>query len=183
MSEDLIIKYCAPTLAGIKTANLFSQPYTSIQEISEFILSLNKIMIPKGVKVMPLKFSKDRVLIYIFRPARLTCDLYDDVAKKLLVNLGYRMSDINDCIRELKRRVRKSPEFPHEIGLFLGYPPEDVCAFIVNKGSCCKFTGCWKVYVNEDEAVRQFKKFRKCSDVYYSKWLQGTSLQKLTVAL
>ena len=28
----------------------------------------------------------------------------------------------------------------------------------------------------------KFAKFKKCSDIYYSKWLQGTPIQKLTVA-
>ena len=28
---------------------------------------------------------------------------------------------------------RKIDEFPHDIGLFLGYPPEDVLGFITNK--------------------------------------------------
>lgn len=34
------------------------------------------------------------------------------------------------CVAELIRRVRHEEDFPHEIGLFLGYPSEDVSGFI-----------------------------------------------------
>ena len=132
MSEDLIIKHCSPTLAGIKTANLFNCPYSS----------------------------------------RLECEC----------DVGYHSHDAARCIRELRHRLKDSTEFPHEIGLFLGYPPEDVRGFILHKGNCCKYSGCWKVYGNEEKAAKEFAKFKKCSDIYYSKWLQGTPIQKLTVA-
>lgn len=45
-------------------------------------------------------------------------------------------------------------EFPHEVGLFLGYPPEDVEGFIENKARSCKITGYWKVYSDEEKAKR-----------------------------
>ena len=42
--------------------------------------------------------------------------------------------------------------FPHEIGLFLGYPFEDVMGFIENKGENYLCSGCWKVYSCEQDA-------------------------------
>lgn len=182
MSEDLIIKHCSPTLAGIKTGNLFSTNYKSISELIDFISNLNRIFIDKGVYVLPLKNGNGKVLIYVFRPSLLAADLSDEYACKLLRAQGYRSLDMDSCIAELRQRVSTCAEFPHEIGLFLGYPPEDVYGFILHKGSRCKCTGCWKVYGDEEKAVKQFKKFRKCSDIYYSKWLQGTPIQKLTVS-
>ncbi|MCH5297005.1 MAG: DUF3793 family protein [Ruminococcus sp.] len=181
MSEDLIIKHCSPTLAGIKTGNLFSTNYNTKQELKDFIARLNRIFSNKGVQVIPLKFGNGRVLIYVFRPSLLASDLSDEYACKLLKNQGYHSLDMNSCIAKLKQRVSTCTEFPHEIGLFLGYPPEDVYGFILHKGSGCKCAGLWKVYGDEEQAVKKFNKFRKCSDIYYSKWLQGTTLQKLTV--
>lgn len=182
MSEDLIIKHCSPTLAGIKTGNLFSANYNTKKELKDFITKLNRIFSTKGVRVLPLKYGNGRVLIYVFRPSLLASDLSDEYACMLLKKQGYHSLDMNSCIAELRQRVSTCSEFPHEIGLFLGYPPEDVYGFILHKGSCCKCTGCWKVYGDEENAVKQFKKFRKCSDIYYSKWLQGAPIQKLTVA-
>ncbi|MEE0674445.1 MAG: DUF3793 family protein [Ruminococcus sp.] len=39
----------------------------------------------------------------------------------------------------------------------------------------------WKVYGNEEKARCAFAKYKKCSDIYYSKWLSGTPINKLIV--
>lgn len=181
MSEDLIIKHCSPTLAGLKTGNLFSCVYTERQEIVRYVQSFNRRFSHKGVKMLPLDFGKTRVLIYVFRPTKLQKDLSNRQARNILKKMGYNCFDSRDCLNRLKSRVNACPEFPHEIGLFLGYPPEDVQGFILHKGNCCKCCGCWKVYGNEEKAVREFAKYKKCSDIYYSKWLQGISIGKLIV--
>ena len=181
MSEDLIVKHCSPTLAGLKTANLFSCVYTQRSEITGYVQRFNRCFGSKGVKMLPLVFGKTRALIYVFRPARLQKDLSDSHARVILKAMGYDNFDSRSCLSRLKSRVRSCSEFPHEIGLFLGYPPEDVRGFILHKGNCCKCSGCWKVYGNEESAVREFAKYKKCSDIYYSKWLQGTPIHKLVV--
>ena len=183
MSEDLLIKHCSPTLAGIKTGNLFSCAYTSIEETEKAVRKYNKIFIPRGVKIQPLKYDRGRVLIYVYRPSKLEQDLSDDFTTKLLQQQGYKTFSPESCILNLILRVNSQSEFPHEIGLFLGYPPEDVHGFILHKGNCCKLTECWKVYGNEEKAEKLFARFKKCSDIYYSKWKEGTSIRKLTVAV
>ena len=181
MSEDLIIKHCSPTLAGLKTANLFTCVYSQKEDIERYAREFNRRFGCKGVKMQPLDFGKTRALIYVFRPTRLKRDLTEPCAKSILASMGYMSFDISSCLRRLKNRVKKCPEFPHEIGLFLGYPPEDVRGFILHKGYCCKYCGCWKVYGNEEKARCAFAKYKKCSDIYYSKWLSGTSINKLIV--
>ena len=181
MSEDLIVKHCSPTLAGLKTANLFTCVYGHRKDIERYAQEFNQRFARKGVKMLPLDFGKTRALIYVFRPTKLEKDLTEPQAKAILASKGYRHFDCKTCLRQLKSRVKQCSEFPHEIGLFLGYPPEDVRGFILHKGYCCKCCGCWKVYGNEEKAVREFAKYKKCSDIYYSKWLQGTSMNKLVV--
>ena len=101
MSEDLIIKHCSPTLAGIKTANLFNCPYSSRLECECDVRKLNKMFCKKGIKVLPLKFSNGKALIYIFRPSKLAVDLSDEYACKLLESQGYHSHDAARCIRAL----------------------------------------------------------------------------------
>ena len=72
--------------------------------------------------------------------------------------------------------------FPHEMGVFLGYPLGDVIGFIKNAGQNCKCVGCWKVYCNECEAIKAFARFKKCTSVYVRLWNQGRSVRQLTVA-
>ena len=37
MSEDIIVRYCAPTLAGIKTGNMFSCPFVDEDEMRDSV--------------------------------------------------------------------------------------------------------------------------------------------------
>lgn len=62
---------------------------------------------------------------------------------------------------------------PDEIGLFLGYPPEDVEGFLNDPCKGVKICGCWKAYGNEAEARKAFEKIRKCNDVYKSDWYKS----------
>lgn len=182
MSEDLIVKHCSPTLAGLKTANLFNCCCNSEREAVDFVNTYNKNFSRKGIKIILLKFSNNRALLYVYRPNKLKSDLAVPYATFLLKSHGYPCVNVDECISQLKQRISDSSEFPHEIGLFLGYPPEDVYGFICNKGDCSKCTGCWKVYGDEKEALKIFAKFKKCSRIYYLKWKQGFSLEKLTVS-
>lgn len=72
--------------------------------------------------------------------------------------------------------------FPHEIGVFLGYPIEDVIGFINNKGCNFKCCGYWKVYGDKEKAIKEFARYDKCRMIYTKLWNQGRSILKLTVA-
>ena len=183
MSEDSIVKYCSPTLAGIKTGSLFSCPYQSREELLQTIRHLNRRLVPKGLRVLPLRCSEGRALIYVFRPDGLKADLADDAARKILEDAGYRSEASDRCVTELIRRLNAQESFPHEIGLFLSYPPEDVQGFIENRAGNCKCVGCWKVYGDEAAAKTQFERFRKCTEIYCKQWAMGASVEELTVAV
>ena len=86
------------------------------------------------------------------------------------------------CVAALVRRMRSSAEFPHEVGLFLSYPPEDVKGFIENRAANAKCTGVWKVYGDERQARQTFAKYKKCTQVYCERWQSGSGLDKLAVA-
>ena len=96
--------------------------------------------------------------------------------------LGYCCGNVEKCITKLIQRMKESSEFPHEVGVFLGFPPEDVCGFIHNKAKDCKMVGYWKVYGDEEKAKKIFDKYRKCSQVYLERFERGYTLEKLTVA-
>lgn len=183
MSDELIIKYCSPTLAGIKTGNMFTMPYHTIEGIKQEICEFNRQLSKKGLIAIPLRYNKNRVLIYIYRPEKLRIDLKDNIARKLLKSRGYSCSNPNCCIRHLVKRISESNEFPHEIGLFLGYPSEDVQGFIYNKAENYKFTGVWKVYGDEQKARKTFEKYKKCTEVYYKQWKNGKPIERLVVAV
>ena len=68
------------------------------------------------------------------------------------------MDNIDDVLRELKRRYAIY-NFPHELGIFLGYPINDVKDFIDNPKKKCLLCGYWKVYSDKENAKRIFRIF------------------------
>lgn len=182
MSEVLLIKHCAPTLAGIKTGNLFTCSFPDCGEMKACVRCWNRQLTKKGLRVLPMRFENGRALIYVYRPSKLTADLHHNLAKQLLHERGYCTETSQRCVACLLKRLCDCDEFPHEIGLFLGYPPEDVHGFIENKASDCKCVGCWKVYGDVEAAEKTFAKFKKCTDVYCALYAKGRSIERLTVA-
>ena len=95
-------------------------------------------------------------------------------------NIGYPASGPAQCVRHLIRRLA-ADGFPHEIGLFLGYPPEDVYGFIENKAMHAKCVGVWKVYGDEQATRKKFELYRKCRRVYCECFRKHRSFDRLVV--
>lgn len=182
MSEEMLVKHCSPTLAGMKTGNLFACSFSCDADMKECVRCWNRRLTKKGLRVLPLRFHNGRALIYVYRPARLSKDLQDHTADRLLRERGYTMKTSGQCVLQLKKRFDKYEEFPHEIGLFLGYPPEDVCGYIENKADGCECVGYWKVYGDVEAAQKTFAKFKKCTDIYCSAFAKEKSIERLIVA-
>ena len=182
MSDDLILEHGAPTLAGLKTGNLIACPYQSRSGVREDLRRLNRVLTGKGLRMIPLKYMEKRVLIYIYRPKMLAEDLEDPLCRKILAQYGYESCGESQCIRRLIGRLKCSESFPHEIGLFLGYPAEDVQGFIENRGGNSKLTGVWKVYKDPEASRRTFEQYRKCTQIYCRAYRRGVPLWKLAVS-
>ena len=164
MSDELVVSQCAPTLAGLKTANMFSAEYESREEVTAELRRLNAVLVPRGLRIVPMRFMQSRVLLYLYRPEALRRDLADSAAQDILRECGYgKCSRAESCLSCLIGRLRNHADFPHEVGLFLGYPPEDVRGFIENRASGFKLIGCWKVYGDVDAARKKFESFESCT--------------------
>ncbi|MGL4791114.1 MAG: DUF3793 family protein [Anaerotignaceae bacterium] len=181
MLEQILVFHCAPTLAGLKSGSLFCLHYKEFSEIQLYLTYWNDLLNRKGVTLKILRISKDNVLIYVYRHAKIVKDLENKHIKTFLEQLGYNCNNIDLMLEHLSSRIVSQNEFPHEIGLFLGYPFEDVIGFIENKGQNHKCVGCWKVYSNEETARNRFALYKKCKEVYRKKLSEGKSILQLTV--
>lgn len=181
MLKDALIENCAPTLAGIKTGNLFSLKNERSGTIREICL-LNGILRKKGLRIIPVKRNEKTTLFYLYRPERLKRDLGRSEAATILYEKGYCCDNPEHCLVQLVKHLKEDSEFPHEIGLFLGYPPSDVRAFMKSPCKGVKCVGCWKVYSNCEEAVKTFDSYRRCTDIYRKKAKSGVNLESLIVA-
>lgn len=180
MPEDIVVAQCSPTMAGLKTGSLFTCRMKSKKEMMDCIRRLNTRLVPRGVRLLLLKFYDSSALIYMYRPARLREDLSHPLAMRILAERGYPASGPAQCVRHLIRRLA-ADGFPHEIGLFLGYPPEDVYGFIENKAMHAKCVGVWKVYGDEQAARKKFELYRKCRRVYCECFRKHRSFDRLVV--
>lgn len=181
MSDDMIVRNCSPTLAGLKTGNIFSCDFASRRELTDSIRRWNKMLVKKGLRMLPLRCQDHRALIYVFRPSYLSRDLGRRTASRLLSERGYCFDSQAKCIMQLMRRLDESEEFPHEIGLFLGYPPEDVRGFIENRAGDCKCVGTWKVYGDVEKAKQLFAAYKACTASYCAALRRGRSLEGLVI--
>ncbi|MBR3309062.1 MAG: DUF3793 family protein [Lachnospiraceae bacterium] len=181
MSDQTIIEQCAPTLAGIKTGSLFSVKFpdekTAVQEIRE----LNKKIRSKGLRAIPVGVQKKRTLIYLYRPEDLRRDFENPEVLAILKDRGYPCESVSGCIVQLVKRLAGEKDFPHEIGLFLGYPPCDVRGFINSPKDGVKFVGYWKVYGDPNRARQLFAKYKKCTQTFRKNHRLGVSLSQLAV--
>lgn len=180
--EEYLIEHCAPTLASIKTASLFTMGFSNEKDFAAEIEYWNTSLAEKGIVLLTLRKREQRALIYVCRKSHLRKDLSYPGVARFLDGYGYGSTEVDQAIETLKGRMKRSEEFPHEIGIFLGYPLGDVIGFIQNAGQNYKCAGCWKVYCNECEAIRRFALYKKCKEIYRRLWKQGKSVQRLTVA-
>ncbi|MBE7070261.1 MAG: DUF3793 family protein [Ruminococcaceae bacterium] len=180
MSDSMIVRFCAPTLAGVKTAGLFSCRYDSEKELNYDLRRLNRLLNGKGIFALPLRKVDGHALIYVFRPSLLKSDLGSEKTRELLIDCGYRPDNMSSCLKELIGRLGKEG-FPHEIGAFLGYPIEDVIGFIRHKGKNCKCVGMWKVYGDKNKCEKLFEKYRVCTSCYLDALKNGNTIERLAV--
>ncbi len=182
MLEEDLIRYSAPTLAGLKTANLFWYSWESREEFENSLAFWKGIFQEKGLDITIMRTTAQRALLYVNRKKKLEADLKREKTQTMLKAEGYNYSNAKEAVKILQKKLQACEKFPHEIGLFLGYPEEDVQGFIENHGKNCKCCGCWKVYCNERDAQKMFHKFKKCELVYKKQFLNGRPVQKLIVA-
>lgn len=182
MCEAQIVRNCAPTLAGLKTGSLFPCPCEDKASLLQSIRHINRKLGKKGLRCVPLRFSGSKALIYVYRPEKLRGDLQDSAARIILDKQGYSPGNADKCLVQLAKKLRENGDFPHEIGLFLGYPAEDVSGFMENRACGCKCAGCWKVYGDVEAAQKKFAQYKKCTRIYCRLHAQGKDIDRLTVA-
>lgn len=116
ISEELVIFHCSPTMAGLKTGSLFNCPVKNNRTFLENIREMNRRLLPRGVRIVPLKNMGKSVLVYMYRPDRLREDLGDSRARKILAERDYPVEETEKCIVELVRRLEDGKHFHMRLG-------------------------------------------------------------------
>ena len=135
--EAVLVEQCATTLAGVKPASLFRYQGADKRQPREAAARWAKELAPYGITIRVLKYCPQTgaCLIYLYRAGWLRSILSEPSTRAFLAGQGYGADQsCQELLRQLSRRLCLEREFPHEIGVFLGYPLEDVVGFIRNRG-------------------------------------------------
>ena len=201
--EAKIVKHCAPVLTGIKPASMFSCPLKSAQccgnpactslKLVDFFLAYGDCknrLSRLGVEMTILDQRERSALVFVYRPSHLLRTINSKESAEFLKTLGYDASDVNKSLNILAQRIdvanpssgrRRTCSFPHEIGVFLGYPVEDVIGFMENQGDNYLVCGCWKACSNASDAITCFCRFEECTQDLVCRHEAGTRIDELVV--
>lgn len=174
--DELLAFHCAPALAGIKPANLVSCPTASMPVVAPLLAEYTRRFADRGIAFEVLCHCAARTLILVYQPQQLEALLAEQEASEYLQEIGYKAGSARSMLRQLGTKVSCSRDFPHEIGIFLGYPLADIKGFIANKGRNCKCSGYWKVYDDVERAQSLFDAYNKCRDRLLQAVAEGVPL-------
>lgn len=204
--EHAIVRHCSPALVGIKPACLFNVPgdfeprerqeaaceqrasQLRNARLDALVARANRQLAGTSVHVRVLARGSCGALVLVYRPQLLARELSAPRAAATMFSWGYETTGsgwLEAAISRLGRRLENRQQcsanggFPHEVGLFLGYPYDDVMAFIEHEGRdylCC---GCWKVYFNQESAEACFARYKRCTRDCEAMLGRGATLAEL----
>lgn len=155
--KRIVVRQCGPVLMGIKPAALFPLNTTDC-------LDCLSALLPWNISVLVVRETGGRPLVLLYDKAMLEKTLVCEAVRCFLASLGYpAAASVSPVLCHLKSRFAKE-DFPHEVGLFLGYPAEDVSGFVRHRGQNYKFCGYWKVYGDVEEAKKLFRRYDFCRE-------------------
>lgn len=156
-TEYSLGKNCCMTFAGIKPASLITIRKGDRNDLER----LARCFYRRGFRFEIMRENKERLVVYVYHEQRLESLLFSEEIYGFLYSLGYRYRDAGEAVAQLGMRMQ-GDSFPHEVGVFLGYPLNDVKGFIADPHG--GRPGYWKVYGDEEQALKIFSRYRKCSD-------------------
>lgn len=152
---------CAPVITGIKISNLLIVA-TKDEERVRAILKRT------GIIHYRLLRQEDKTTFLLFRKVQLAYHLQDPNVQRILKANGYRDLSLGGILRTFQYRfathMNQGEGFPHEVGLLLGYPIEDVLGFIENQGKNYLYSGYWKVYADVEAKKRLFEDYESAKE-------------------
>lgn len=159
--QNKLALQCAPVITGIKVSNLLIVS-SKDEDVVRAILKRT------GIIHYRLLRQEDKTTFLLFRKTQLAFHLQDPDVQRILKANGYDDLSLGGILRTFQYRfvtyMNQGEGFPHEIGLLLGYPVEDVLGFMDNQGKNYLYSGYWKVYKDVEEKQRLFEEYESAKE-------------------
>lgn len=174
--ETQIALQCAPLISGLKVSNLLI-----ISAEDEALVRV--ILRRSGISFFRLLRTGEKVTFLLFRKNPLEAYLKQQEVETMLVEGGYAELSLGNILSTFQKRyahyMSAGGRFPHEMGLLLGYPAEDVKGFVENEGKNFLYSGYWKVYADVEEKRRLFQKFENAKETVIQLLSYGVGIQDI----
>ncbi|RGC27748.1 DUF3793 family protein [Hungatella hathewayi] len=171
-----IVLQCAPFLKGKKVSCGITMEDSMYNE-------LYNILGGSGISYRRLSAAEGRCLVLFYREKELSEYLNRVGIRSFIREFGYIEMGLDEMLERLSCRTalfsREESGYPHEIGIFFGYPVEDVQGFIRNAGREYLFLGYWKVYSNPMAAKMIFKEYDQAKVCAVNEFLTGKSIKDI----
>ena len=157
--ENFLVYNTATVIAEAKPASIlnFSEDNKSLyigwkKHGRDFVKEID-------LEYVELREADSSIIVLVYRKDIIEKCITNEKNKEFLVKIGYPEEvSVESYIENLKTRYMLY-HCPHELGIFLGIPIEDVKDFMECTNKKCLLCGYWKVYNNYYTAEKTFKQY------------------------
>lgn len=171
-----LVLQCAPLIVGLKMSNLF---IIQNEHISKMYRLLKESRISYYVFLVTEKMST----LFLYDREKLENFLSKKQTRLFFQEESYLDFDLQKVLFRFRCQYRLywsgKRDFPHELGLLLGYPIEDVNGFILNKGKKSLYTGYWKVYDDVQGKKELFRMYELAKETLIQLVFNGISIAEI----
>lgn len=133
------------TLKGVKPAEILNLPYSAKKAEQGWGKWCERHL--AGLRIVEIKTGINRKLVFFYHEKALKQTLARDVVLSFLRELNYpREFTTRKYVSHLCTKIQESAEFPHEVGIFLGYPLKDVLGYMGFVSLPCAGVKGWRYY-------------------------------------
>ena len=177
--EVKIANQCAPVLAGIKPSNMLVLENKHIRDVV-------RVLEGTGLSWRCLYAGDEKNIWLLYRKEAMEEIVGGKEQMLFLKEWGYKEDTLERMLIKFSQRFRqyrkdKNLPFPHEMGVFLGYPMADVKGFIKYEGKNYLYCGYWKVYENVEERKELFRTYEEIRKVFVEEARKGKNLWQITM--
>lgn len=174
--ETQLALQCAPLIMGLKVSNLFIIPAEN-ETVVQMVLKHS------GISCFRLLRTTEKITYLLYRRKDLEQVIEHPKMRAFFQKEGYERFTLGTILYTFQRRyesyMTEGGMFPHEMGLLLGYPLDDVTGFIEQKGKNYLYAGYWKVYADMGEKIRLFQAFEAAKETLIQAVARGIRMEEL----
>ena len=177
--EVKIANQCAPVLAGVKPSNMLVLENKHIRDVV-------RVLEGTGLSWRCLYAGEEKNIWLLYRKEAMEETVLGKEQMLFLREWGYEEDTLERMLMKFSQRFRqyrkdKNLPFPHEMGVFLGYPMADVKGFIKYEGKNYLYCGYWKVYEIVEERKELFRTYEEIRKVFVEEARKGKNLWQITM--